>query len=148
MFESGGTSKRSTRATNAGQKRKRKGKDSTMNSINVEKEFWLGRIQCIRQKYGTQWGRVRNPIDLLDRPTPSGSQTGSVCQVLCNWYNAVNKAKTQFTYDTTDLQWIDIEMVITSVSLTMKQGMQRIYVLDERDKKALDDYVKTMVSLD
>ncbi len=61
-----------------------------------------------------------------------------------NWYKAIGKSKTQFTYDTTDVQWIDIEMVIANVNLTMKHGLQRVYVLDPIDRQACENYIQTM----
>ncbi|CAM6091083.1 unnamed protein product [Calypogeia fissa] len=70
-----------------------------------------------------------------------------MCQILFNWYTPTSKSKTTFTYDTTGFQWIDIEMVISSVTLTMKSGIGRVYVLDPVDKKAVQDYVETMTSI-
>ncbi|CAM6104368.1 unnamed protein product [Calypogeia fissa] len=83
----------------------------------------------------------------MDRPTPPQNCSGTVCQILFNWYTPTSKSKTTFTYDTTDFQWIDVEMVISSVTLTMKSGIGRVYVLDPVDKKALQDYVETMTGI-
>jgi hypothetical protein len=143
VFESGFDDGPSTRSTKL-KKRKRKENDPSMEVASARREFWLGRIVLTRQKYGAQWGRCRSPIDLLDRPTPSNGQSGSICQLLLNWYKAIGKSKTQFTYDTTDVQWIDIEMVIANVNLTMKHGLQRVYVLDPIDRQACENYIQTM----
>ena len=70
-------------------------------------------------------------------------QSGSICQLYLNWYNPIGTNKTQYTYDATDVQWIDIENVISFVNLTVKQGVKRIYVLDLIDKHVLDDFIKT-----
>ncbi|KAL3677190.1 hypothetical protein R1sor_027138 [Riccia sorocarpa] len=80
------------------------------------KQVWFGRVQKIRRKYNGKWAKSRSEIDLLDRPVAQAGE-GCCCQVLFNWYTPVAGSKVKFTYDNTDLQWIDLESVITVVSL-------------------------------
>lgn len=97
------------------------------------------------QKNGSHWVRRRKAIDLLDRPVPLVGQSGSVCRLQCNWYKSSGNNKTLFTYDATDGQWIDIEMVISNVNLSMKSGIQdRVYILDASDLQALTTYIQNV----
>lgn len=140
VFEAESDEGPSTRAALAAAAAK-KGKGRGKRVVVYNKEYWLGRIVMIRRKYGSQWGRCRTPIDLMDRPRPPSGSTASICQIMCNWYKPTSRAKTQFTYNTTDLQWIDIDNVIASVTLSMRQGIGRTYVLHDQDKEALERYL-------
>lgn len=71
---------------------------------------------------------MRSPVDLLDGPSPPAGQRSTIFQMSFNWYTPTTATKIEFTYDTTDLQWIDVEMVISNVSLTMKGGVRKTYV--------------------
>ena len=103
----------------------------------------------MQQKYETRWSKCQRPVDLmLDKPTPSvGQEDISISQFLFNWYKPINNNKTNFIYETSDMKWIDVEMVISSVTLTMKLELTKICVLHATDRQALDDYLKTMTSI-
>ncbi|KAL2649223.1 hypothetical protein R1flu_017351 [Riccia fluitans] len=114
----------SSRGLRTGQKGRR---DGQMNQV------WFGRVQKIRMKYNEKWGKSRSEIDLLDRPVAQGSE-GCCCQVLFNWYSPIPESRVKFMYDNIDLQWIDLESVITIVSLKMERRVRVLWILDSNNR--------------
>ncbi|KAL3696556.1 hypothetical protein R1sor_010632 [Riccia sorocarpa] len=109
----------------------------------VSKDVWIGRVQKIRRKYNCKWGKTRNEIDLLDRPVGTAGE-GCICQVLFNWYSYVRNSREKFTYAHTDLQWIDLESVITVVSMRMEQNVRTVWSLDANDRLRLDEFLQSL----
>ncbi|KAL2642825.1 hypothetical protein R1flu_010412 [Riccia fluitans] len=54
--------------------------------------------------------------------------------VLFNWYSPIAGSRVKFTYDNIDLQWIDLESVITIVSLKMERSVRVLWILDSNGK--------------
>ncbi|KAL2643717.1 hypothetical protein R1flu_011304 [Riccia fluitans] len=106
-------------------------------------QVWFGRVQKIRMKYNGKWGKSRSEIDLLDRPVAQGSE-GCCCQVLFNWYSPIPGSRVKFTYDNTDLQWIDLESVIIIVSLKMERSVCVLWILDSNDRGRIDEFVASL----
>ncbi|KAL3695728.1 hypothetical protein R1sor_009804 [Riccia sorocarpa] len=127
-----GTNSRGRRVL-SGRKRGRK---------NITKEVWFGRVQKIRRKYNGKWGKTRSEIDLLDRPVPQPGE-GSICQVLFNWYTAIAGSRLKFRYEGTDLQWIDIESMISVVTMKVENGIRPTWSLDVSDREKVDQFVST-----
>ncbi|KAL3699591.1 hypothetical protein R1sor_017613 [Riccia sorocarpa] len=101
----------------------------------VSKDVWIaiGRVQKIRRKYNGKRGKTQNEIDLLDRPVGTAGE-GCISQVLFNWYSHVRNSREKFTYAHTDLQWIDLESVITVVSMRMEQHVRTVWSLDANER--------------
>ncbi|KAL3701344.1 hypothetical protein R1sor_019366 [Riccia sorocarpa] len=104
------------------------------------KQVWFGRVQKIRRKYNGKWAKSRSEIDLLDRPVAQAGE-GCCCQVLFNWYNPVAGSKIKFMYDNTDLQWIDLESVITVVSMKMERTIRVLWTLDNNDRARINEFI-------
>ena len=71
------------------------------------------------RKVGTQWGLLQHPVDLINRTTIAGKNNTNGCpiQVLLQYFSktaGLNKYK----YDQNDTKWIDIEYIITTVTLS------------------------------
>ncbi|KAL2642490.1 hypothetical protein R1flu_010077 [Riccia fluitans] len=124
----------SSRGLRIGQKGRRDGQTN---------QVWFGRVQKIRMKYNGKWGKSRSEIDLLDRPVAQSSE-GCCCQVLFNWYSPIPRSRIKFTYDNTQLQWIDLESVITIVSLKMERSVRVLWILDSKDKGRVDEFVTSL----
>ncbi|KAL3678263.1 hypothetical protein R1sor_021219 [Riccia sorocarpa] len=125
------TNQRSTRA--------KKGRRATTET----REVWIGRVQKIRRKYNGRWGKTRTEIDLLDRPVLQQGD-GPSCQVLFNWYKPINNSTVKFLYEATDLQWIDLESVITVVSMKMERNVRTVWHLDVNDQARIDDFLASL----
>ncbi|KAL3680514.1 hypothetical protein R1sor_023470 [Riccia sorocarpa] len=109
-------------------------------SSPTSKEVWFGRIQKIKRKYNGKWGKTRAEIDLLDRPIPQAGE-GSICQVLFNWYTPVSGSKVKYLYEGTDLQWIDLESVLSVVTMKMEKNIRTIWNLDQNDRIHIDEFM-------
>ncbi|KAL2621311.1 hypothetical protein R1flu_001516 [Riccia fluitans] len=53
-------------------------------------------------------------------------------------------SRVKFTYDNTDLQWIDLESVITIVSLKMERSVHVLCILDSNDRGRVDEFVASL----
>ncbi|KAL2609054.1 hypothetical protein R1flu_027627 [Riccia fluitans] len=125
----------SSRGLQTGQKGRRDGQTN---------QVWFGRVQKIRMKYNGKWGKSRSEIDLLDRPVAQGNE-GCCCQVLFNWYSPIAGSRVKFTFDNIDLQWIDLESVITIVSLKMERSVRVLWILDSNDIGRIDEFVASLL---
>ncbi|KAL3675016.1 hypothetical protein R1sor_024964 [Riccia sorocarpa] len=67
---------------------------------------------------------------------------GSDCGVLFDTpYGLISSSKIKFTYDNTDLQWIDLESVITVVSLKMESIVRILWTLDNNDRARINEFI-------
>ncbi|KAL2631802.1 hypothetical protein R1flu_016488 [Riccia fluitans] len=119
------------------QTRQKGRRDGEMNKV------WFGRVQKIRMKYNGKWGKSRNEINLLDRPMAQGNE-GCCCHMLFNWYSPIARSRVKFTYNNIDLQWIDLESVITIVSLKMERTVHIMWILDSNDIGRVDEFVASL----
>lgn len=107
-----------------------------------EGSWWIGRIQKIRRRVGgTKWGSLKQPIHLLKREPQTGKKSSPLANVQCimHYYSrALGVSK--FRYNHTDSCWIDIECLITNVTLTYNADT-KIYTLDPEDADNLNEYV-------
>ncbi|KAL3701983.1 hypothetical protein R1sor_020005 [Riccia sorocarpa] len=118
----------------------RSNKRRTANSLT--NEVWIGRVQKIRRKYNGKWGKTRTEVDLLDRPVGTSGE-GCICQVLFNWYTPIRNSREKFSYDNTDLQWIDIESVITVVRMIVEHNVRTVWCLDSNDRQRIDKFMQS-----
>ncbi|KAL3683977.1 hypothetical protein R1sor_001999 [Riccia sorocarpa] len=109
----------------------------------LSKDVWIGRAQKIRRKYNGKWGKTRTEVDLLDRPVATTGE-GCICQVLFNWYSPLRNSREKFKYDCTDLQWIDIESVITVVSMKVEHNVHTVWCLDANDRAMIDEFMQSL----
>ncbi|KAL3687718.1 hypothetical protein R1sor_014027 [Riccia sorocarpa] len=112
----------------------------TANAIS--NEVWIGSVQKIRRKYNGKWGKTRTEVDLLDRPVGTSGE-GCICQVLFNWYTPIRNSREKFSYDNTDLQWIDIESVITVVRMIVEHNVRTVWCLDSNDRQRIDEFMQS-----
>ncbi|KAL3692696.1 hypothetical protein R1sor_006347 [Riccia sorocarpa] len=69
---------------------------------------------------------------------------GPSCQVLFNWYKPINNSSVKFLYEATDLQWIDLESVITVVSMKVERNVRTVWHLDHNDQARIDDFLASL----
>jgi hypothetical protein len=131
-------------AAKAAKSRSRMGRLGGPNSILVAASsdiWWLGRVQKMRGKVGSRWGISRQPIDLLNRGGGTSNSDGSTqIQVLLNWFSKA-RVNLKFKYDVNDLQWIDVDSIISTVTLSYC-FVSAIYTLDQNDAYSLNLFVQ------
>lgn len=71
--------------------------------------------------------------------------TGKECNVQCNWqvllqYFRKVPGLNKFKYDHTDTRWIDVDTVITTVTLEYSSSTD-VYTLATEDADALNEFV-------
>ena len=72
--------------------------------------WWLGRVKKMKRHVGPRWGRMKEPIDLMNLKVNVGKNRtiNAVFEVYLNWFTkGANKLK--FKYDHSDSVWIDVE---------------------------------------
>jgi hypothetical protein len=127
-------------------KRKRccgkKGSPSNISAGGDSGTWWVGRVHKIRKRVGTKWGICRNPVDLLNKPAGSGKKVASnyIVMVLLNWFQIV-PGHFKYKYTGSDSQWIDLEAVISIVSMTYN-SRTNVYMLDDTDAQGLEEFVR------
>lgn len=60
-----------------------------------------------------------------------------------NWFTRSGKGK--FKYDLCDPQWVDLDCVISTISLSITPSNPNVYNLHQHDANLLDDFVKNKV---
>ena len=111
-----------------------------MNGVD-EGSWWVGRVQKIRRRFGSKWGACRQAVDLLDRPgsiQKKGISAPSVMVLLTRYSKQSGHYK--FKYDLSDWKWIDLDSVISTVSLSFN-STTKVYTVLEDDAKCLNDFV-------
>lgn len=103
--------------------------------------WWVGRVQRLRRKVGASWRGVSQPVDLLTRFNNTGKKSISnpIIEVQMNWFSKA-PGRHKFKYDHSDPKWVDIDTVITTVTLSY-QKIGKLYTLNPEDVAALDDFV-------
>lgn len=127
-------------ALTAARKRKR-GRPAVVNSGANKGIFYIGRVQKMRMKVGNKWGICRQPIDLMKRAVQNGNR-GSVtptAMVYFHWFKKVG-GRNKYKYDESDCLWVDIDAVISTVSLSYANNT-KIYTLDEVDANSLKEFI-------
>jgi hypothetical protein len=128
-----GSTSRATKKWNGGA---RSGNPSKIPSVGSVGKWRLGRVQKMRRKYGTRWGNLQQPMDLLSRSTNTSNVR---VEVLLNWFSCA-RTNNKFKYDVSDSQWIDVDAVISTVTLTYNRA-QNLYILDENDANTLNSFL-------
>lgn len=105
---------------------------------NPKYVWWIGRVQCIQRKYNGRTGRTREPIDLLDRP---GSDMG--VKVQFDWFSQIGNSKLKLAYNISDPDLIDLDCIISVVTLSVNPGCPNVFHLHPDDALVLDDFVKS-----
>src|SRR5450759_1051558 len=111
--------------------KKSKGEPAAVASssrLKVEHSFWIGKVQSIQKKYGSKVGRCRECIDLLDLPSAEAA-----CKVKFNWFTPHGDSGLKYKYNHTDPQLIDLDSVISTVTLSMDVSRPGIFILDKDD---------------
>jgi hypothetical protein len=96
----------------------------------------------MRHKLGSRWGISRQPVDLLNRGGRTSTSHGSTqIQVLLNWFSKA-RVNLKFKYDVSDSQWIDVDSIISTVTLSYC-SVSAIYTLDQNDANSLNSFVQS-----
>jgi hypothetical protein len=79
----------------------------------------------------------------INRPTYASKKVSSspTSQVLLNWFSKHN-GRNKYKYNVTNSQWIDLDSIISTVTLTFKENAN-VYTLDANDRANLDEFVST-----
>jgi hypothetical protein len=132
-------------AAKAAKSRSRMGRLGGPSSVPVAASsgtWWLGRVQKMRRKVGSRWGISRQPVDLLNRGGGTSNSHGSTqIQVLLNWFSKA-RMNLKFKYDVSDSQWIDVDSIISTVTLSYC-SVSTIYTLDQNDANSLNLFVQS-----
>ena len=130
--------------------KRKKGRSSTANkagnATNIlsgvdEGSWWVGRVQALRRRNGHQFGVLRQAVDLLARTEESGRRNPNNphIEVMLQYYRK-HPGRDKFKYDHTDSQWIDIDCVISTVTMTYN-STNEVYTLDRNDSEVLSKFV-------
>lgn len=105
-----------------------------------EGTWWLGRVQKMRRRVGPRWGPVKEPIDLLNLKVndPKNRSADAVFEVYLNWFTKGSN-KLKYKYDHSDSVWIDVEAVISTVTLQFNCDT-KVYSLDKDDATTFDEF--------
>lgn len=66
----------------------------------------------------------------------------SAVKVIFNWFKPLDRGRQKFSYSVCDPQSIDLDCVISTVSLSVKEAQSKIFHLDPEDANTLDNFVK------
>jgi hypothetical protein len=88
----------------------------------------------MKRKVGNKWGISHQPIDLLNK-------LATTIILLMNHFSNYRR-HLKFKYDVTDSKWIDINSIITLVTMTYHRA-QHVYNFTIVDVKTLDEFVSS-----
>lgn len=80
---------------------------------------------------------------MMNRTCVKGKKVSSTpsIMVLLNWFTK-SPGHLKYKYEGSDTQWIDIDSVISTVSMSFNMRTN-VYTLDDTDAKSLDEFVCT-----
>lgn len=116
------------------QKGGRKGIAAPVTAAVDQGLWYLGRIQRLKVKKGNIWGRLNQPVDLMNKPSIT-------IAVHLNYFSRA-PGHLKFKYDLTDSIWVDLETLISSVTMTYNER-QNVYTLDANDAEALAEFISS-----
>jgi len=95
----------------------------------------------MRRKVETQWGLLRHHVGLINQTTTSGKKNAvtSPIQVMLQYFSktvGLNK----FKYNHNDMKWMDIEYIITTVTLCYNV-VNCVYTVNPEDVDAMNKFV-------
>jgi hypothetical protein len=105
--------------------------------------WWIGRVQKMRRKLGNKWDSIRQPINLMNRTITWKSATGPTIEVQMYWFSRT-ASQLKFKYDHADCKWIDIDSIISTVSLAYS-STTKLYTLHADDFASFNEFVKNHV---
>lgn len=110
----------------------------------VDEGTWcIGRVQKMRRKVGSRWGNCTQPLDLQKRDVNRGKRPGvGACTVMVylNYFRKV-PGFLKFKYDLTDSIWIDVDTIISTVTMTYDKERE-LFELDPVDSNSLNEFLK------
>ena len=103
--------------------------------------WWIGRVQKMLCKVGIQWDLLYHSVDLINQLAVAGKKNTnpSPIQVLLQYFSetaSLNKYK----YDHSDTKWVDIECIITTITLSFNV-VNSVYIVNREDADALNKFV-------
>ena len=116
------------------QKGGRKGIAAPVTAAVDQGLWYLGRIQRLKVKKGNIWGRLNQPVDLMNKPSIT-------IAVHLNYFSRA-PGHLKFKYDLTNSIWVDLETLISSVTMTYNER-QNVYTLDANDAEALVEFISS-----
>jgi hypothetical protein len=120
----------------------RAGEPRVILDVAYNGEWYIGRVQRIQRHVGKKWGTSRQPIDMMNRPNAATRKAsrGVVLEVMLNWFSKP-MASRRFKYNSVDTTWVNVNSVISIVSLSYKKAFD-VYWLDIDDYENMCDFVK------
>ena len=111
-----------------------------LNAVD-EAAWWVGRVQAMWRQNGRQFGVLRQPVDLLARMEENGKRNphNPHIEVMLQYYRK-HLGQDKYKYDHTDSQWIDVDCIICTVTMTYNPGNE-VYSLDRNDVEQLNKFV-------
>lgn len=108
--------------------------------------WWIGRVQSMRRVHVKQWGLLQQPVDLMNLMNlkeTSAKQNSNTCniQVMLQYFWKF-PGHLKFKYDHTDTRWIDVDTIISTVTLEYNSTTD-VYTLDSNDADALNEFVSS-----
>jgi hypothetical protein len=101
----------------------------------VDQGLWyLGRIQRMKVKKGNDSGRLNQLVDLMNKPSIT-------IAVHLNYFSKA-PGHLKFKYALTDCIWVDLETLISSVTMSYNER-HNVYTLDANDAKALAEFISS-----
>lgn len=103
--------------------------------------WWVGRVQRLRRKVGACWRGVSQPVDLLTQSSNAGKKSNSnpIIEVQMNWFSKAH-GRHKVKYDHSDPKWVDIDNVITTITLSYIKKT-KLYTSNPENAAVLDDFV-------
>ena len=89
------------------------------NNVDVGLEsgtWWIRRVQKMRHRVGTKWGVSQNYIDLMNSSVGKKGGSSPVAQALLNWFSKGPESN-KFKHNASNMQWIDVDSIISTVTL-------------------------------
>ena len=100
-----------------------------LNAVD-EAAWWVGRVQAMKRRNGRQFGVLRQLVDLLARMEENGKQNphNPHIEIMLQYYRK-HLGQDKYKYDHTDSQWIDVDCIICTMTMTYNPRNE-VYSLD------------------
>jgi len=101
----------------------------------------VGRVQATQWHNGKQFGVLGHVIDLLAGTEESRMRIpdNPHIEVMLYYYRKY-PGLTKFKYDHTDSKWIEVDCVISAITMSYN-SINEVYTLDRNDSKQLSKFV-------
>jgi hypothetical protein len=102
--------------------------------------WWIGRVRKMRHKLGNKWDPIQQSIDLMNRMVTWKSAMGPTIEGRMYWFSGT-ASQLKFKYDHVNCKWIDIDSIISTVSLAYS-STTKFYTLYADDFASFNEFVE------